>query len=94
LSSAVPFMLNGRRFKFFLSCNETELLLRICLVEDNDFTLLKDNGIREESNFLIIGDVVRENSEIRSLISSRKAPGDRAASFYQIFWAWWMKQSK
>lgn len=94
LSSAIPFMLNGRQYQFFLSCNETELLLRICLVERNDFTLLKDNGIREESNFLTIGDVVRESSEIRSLISSRKAPGERAATFYQIFWAWWKTQIK
>ncbi len=94
LSSSIPFMLNGRNFRFFLSCNETELLLRICLVEGNNFTLLKDNGIREESNFLTIGDVVRENSKITSLISSRRAPGDKAAAFYQIFWAWWKTQEK
>lgn len=92
LSSAVPFAINGKKYTLFLSCNEVELLLRICLVEGNDFTLLKDNGIREESNFLTSGDVVRNAGQIQSLISSRRAPGDRAATFYQIFWSWWLQQ--
>lgn len=92
LSSAVNFTMNGRSYTLFLSCNETELLLRICLVEGQVFTLLKDNGIREESNFLIVGDVVRNGAAIQSLISSRQAPGDRAAHFYQIFWSWWLQQ--
>lgn len=92
LSSAVAFTSNGRNYTLFLSCNEAELLLRICLVEGNDFTLLKDNGIQEASNFLTIGDVVRDAQKIQSLISSRKAPGDRAAAFYQIFWSWWLRQ--
>lgn len=92
LSSAISINMNGRNYTLFLSCNETELLLRICLVEGNDFTLLKDNGIREESNFLTIGDVVRNGDKIQSLISSRKAPGEKAATFYQIFWSWWLQQ--
>lgn len=92
LSSAISFSSNGNRYTLFLSCNEFELLLRICLVEGNDFTLLKDNGIREESNFLTSGDVVRNAEKIQSLISSRKAPGERAATFYQIFWSWWLQQ--
>lgn len=92
LSSAVSFTVNGKNYTLFLSCNEIELLLRICLVENNDFTLLKDNGIREESNFLTIGDVVRDANRIQSLISSRKAPGNKAAKFYQIFWSWWLQQ--
>lgn len=94
LSSAVSFTMNGRSFSLFLSCNEIELLLRICLAEGNDFTLLKDNGIKEESNFLTIGDVVRDEGKIQSLISARRAPGDRAQSFYQIFWTWWQQQLK
>jgi len=92
LSSAISFTMKGKSYTLFLSCNEIELLLRICLVEGNDFTLLKDNGIREESNFLIIGDVVRDVGRIQSLISSRRSPGDRAAAFYQIFWSWWLQQ--
>jgi len=92
LSSAISFAMNGKSYTLFLSCNEVELLLRICLVENNDFTLLKDNGIREESNFLTIGDVVRNAGKIQSLISSRRAPGSKAATFYQIFWSWWLKQ--
>lgn len=92
LSSAVAFTRQGKNFTLFLSCNETELLLRICLVEGNDFTLLKDNGIREESNFLTLGDVVRDAGKIQSLISSRKAPGENAPVFYQIFWSWWLQQ--
>lgn len=92
LSSAISFNMNGRNYTLFLSCNETELLLRICLVEGNDFTLLKDNGIQEESNFLTVGDVVRKADKIQSLISSRKAPGEKAAVFYQIFWSWWLQQ--
>ncbi|MDZ7340777.1 MAG: hypothetical protein ONB27_05425 [candidate division KSB1 bacterium] len=92
LSSAVSFTSNGRNYTLFLSCNEVELLLRICLVDGNDFTLLKDNGIQESSNFLTVGDVVRDAQKIQSLISSRKAPGDRAAVFYQIFWSWWLRQ--
>jgi len=92
LSSSVSFTLNGRKFYLLLSCNEFELLLRICLIKGNDFTLLKDNGIREESNFLTIGDVVRDNKGIQSLISSREAPGNKAAIFYQIFWFWWQQQ--
>lgn len=92
LSSAVTFSLNGRRFRLFLSCNEVEMLLRICLVEDDHFTLLKDNGIREESNFLTMGEVVQSAGRIQSLISSRKAPEERAAAFYDIFWSWWQQQ--
>lgn len=94
LSSAVSFTLNGRSFRLFLSCNEIELLLRICLVEGNNFTLLKDNGIREVSNFLIMGEVVREQEKIRSLISSRRAPTGKAARFYQIFWSWWLQEKE
>jgi len=93
LSSAIPFSYGGRHYHFFLSCNEIEMLLRVCLVEGDDYTLLKDNGIREESNYLTIGNVVREANEIKSLISSRSAPGERATSFYQIFWSWWKTQS-
>lgn len=92
LSSAISFNMNRKNYTLFLSCNEVELLLRICLVEVNDFTLLKDNGIHEESNFLTIGDVVRDAGKIQSLISTRKAPGDKAAVFYQIFWSWWLQQ--
>lgn len=92
LSSAISITMKGRNYTLFLSCNETELLLRICLVEGNNFTLLKDNGINEESNFLTIGDVVRNAKKIQSLISSRKAPGNKAATFYQIFWSWWLQQ--
>ena len=92
LSSAISFGMGGKRYTLFLSCNEIELLLRICLVEGNDFTLLKDNGIREESNFLTTGDVVRDTKRIQSLISSRSAPGIKAAAFYKIFWSWWLQQ--
>jgi len=92
LSSAVTFTQKGKKFHLFLSCNETELLLRICLVEGNNFTLLKDNGIQEVSNFLIMGEVVREQEKIRSLISSRRAPTGEAAKFYQIFWSWWLQE--
>ncbi len=94
ISSAVAFSINNRRFLLFLSCNEVELLLRICLVEDDYFTLLKDNGIREESNYLTIGDVGMNNGQIQSLISSREAPRDKAAAFYDIFWSWWQQQEK
>lgn len=90
LSSAVIFKMRGRQYRLFLSCNEKEQLLRICLVEKNEFTLLKDNGIRETSNFLTLGSVVRERSKIRSLISSRRAPAGKAKQFYQIFWSWWL----
>jgi len=54
-------------------------------VEGNDFTLLKDNGIQEASNFLTMGDVVRAAGNIQSLISSRKAPGHKAAIFLPDF---------
>jgi hypothetical protein len=89
LSSAVKFNMGGRSFTMFLSVNEKELLLRICLIENGDFTLLKDNGIKETSHFLTSGDVVYEASVINSLISSRRAPQDIAAGFYNIFWGWW-----
>ncbi len=92
LSSSVTFTMNSRNYTLFLSCNEYELLLRICLINDNDFTLLKDNGIREASNFLTVGDVVRSADKIQSIISSRKAPGNKANTFYQIFWSWWLRQ--
>jgi len=89
LSSAVSFTINKRPYTIFLSCNEVELLLRVCLVQGNGFILLKDNGIREQSNYLTIGGVRRSGAEIQSLISSRKAPGDKANEFYSIFWTWW-----
>ncbi len=94
LSSAVTFRYNGVQYTIFLSCNENELLLRVCLVEGNDFILLKDSGISEESHFLTIGDVVRQGGKIQSLISSRKAPGDQANKFYSIFWSWWESVQK
>ncbi len=94
LSSRVSFRYRGRQYTFFLSCNEYELFLRVCLVEGNDFILLKDSGIQEESHYLTIGDVIRRRGRIESLISSRKAPGDRAAQFYSIFWAWWQTVEK
>lgn len=94
LSSAVMFTMNNRKFRLFLSCNEVEMLLRICLVEEGTFTLLKDNGIREQSNFLTEGDVVYSRGQIQSLISSRRAPQNKAAAFYNIFWSWWLQQSK
>ncbi len=89
LSSAVNFVVQGRSFTLYLSCNEHELLLRICLVEGDDYTMLKDNGIKENSNFLVAGDVIRQNGQIQSLISSRQAPGEVANRFYRIFWSWW-----
>ena len=89
LSSAVNVTMNGRSFTMFLSCNEKELLLRICMVENNEYTLLKDAGISEASNFLTSGGVIREASAIKSLISSRSAPAGKADAFYDIFWGWW-----
>jgi hypothetical protein len=94
LSSAVTFRMNGRSYTLFLSCNENELLLRICLVEGNGYTMLKDNGIKENSNFLVTGDVIRQNGQIQSLISSRQAPGEVAMKFYRIFWSWWQSVEK
>lgn len=89
LSSAVSFALNGRRYELFLSCNETNRLLRICLIEGGKFTLLKDNGIKEASNYLAMGEVKRAGAMIQSLITSRQAPGETAQQFYGIFWKWW-----
>lgn len=92
LSSAVTFLAGDRRFRLFLSCNEVEMLLRICLIEKNTFTLLKDNGIKEESNYLTIGKVDWINERIQSLITTRKAPRGQASAFYSIFWSWWLKE--
>jgi hypothetical protein len=89
LSSAVNFAMQGRSFTLYLSCNEHELLLRICMVEGNDYTMLKDNGIKESSNFLVAGDVIRQDGQVQSLISSRQAPGEVANRFYRLFWSWW-----
>jgi hypothetical protein len=94
LASATAFQMNGRQYHLFLSCNEVELLLRICLVDGQEFTLLKDSGIKETSNFLILGNVVRNGAEIRSLISSRQAPAGAAKNFYRIFWSWWLNEEK
>ncbi len=92
LSSYVVFKVKGRQFHLFLSCDETELQLRICLIENYKFTLLKDNGIREKSNFLTTGTVTRQGNQIHSLVSSRQAPRQHAAVFYGIFWNWWQGQ--
>ncbi|MDZ7267911.1 MAG: DUF3482 domain-containing protein [candidate division KSB1 bacterium] len=89
LASAVTFTSNGRRFQMYLSCNENDLLLRICLIEADKFIMLKDNGIKEKSNFLSTGGVVYQGGAIQSLISARQAPGDLAQQFYRIFWSWW-----
>lgn len=94
LSSAVNFRLSGRDYTFYISCNERELLLRVCLVEGHNFILLKDKGITEESNFLTTGDVIRKGKRIQSLISARKAPGSKANEFYSLFWAWWQNISQ
>lgn len=93
LSSSISFKIKGKSYQLLLSCNEIEQLLRICLIEANDFTLLKDNGIKESSNFLTIGDVVKDGGKIVSIISSRQAPSEQAAKFYQIFWSWWQGQA-
>jgi hypothetical protein len=92
LSSAVGFTAGGRRFQLYLSCNEVEMLLRICLIEKDMFTLLKDNGIKEESNYLNIGKVTWANQQIKSLITTRQAPRGQASAFYSIFWSWWLTQ--
>lgn len=89
LQSDVTFRVDGKPFTLFLSCNARELLLRICLVSGTHFTLLKDNGIRKSSNFLTHGEVMRQADRILSLISSRRAPADKALTFYSIFWKWW-----
>lgn len=89
LASAIAFTMNGRKYEMFLSCNEADMLLRICLIEGGKFTMLKDNGIKEASNFLAMGDVVRAGVAIQSLITSRQAPGERAQQFYNLFWSWW-----
>jgi hypothetical protein len=89
LSSSVSFNMNGKRYELFLSCNEADVLLRICLIEGGKFTMLKDNGIKEASNYLATGDVVRAGAAIQSLITSRQAPGETAQQFYKIFWSWW-----
>jgi hypothetical protein len=92
LSSAIRFTRGSHQFLLFLSCNEVEMLLRICLIEKNTFTLLKDTGIKEESNYLTIGKVSWRNRQIHSLISTRKAPRGGASAFYSIFWSWWLKE--
>ena len=89
LSSAITFRIKGRSYQLFLSCNAKDMLLRICLIEGKDFTLLKDNGIKAESTYLSTGDVVRNGSAIKSLITARRAPGSQASAFYSIFWSWW-----
>ncbi len=94
LSSVVSFTMNGKNFELFLSCNAADMLLRICLIEGSKFTMLKDNGIKEASNFLAMGDVVRQGAAIQSLITSRQAPGETAQQFYGIFWKWWQGTRK
>ncbi len=94
LSSAVQFTMGGKNYTMYLSCNEVEMLLRVCLIEGNDFILLKDNGIRQESNYLTVGDVMRKGVKIQSLISRREAPRNMATKFYSIFWSWWQNESK
>lgn len=94
LSSAIRLVRNGKSYELFLSCNAADMLLRICLIEGNKFTMLKDNGIKEASNFLAMGEVVRTGSAIQSLITSRQAPGETAPQFYKIFWSWWEREKK
>lgn len=89
LAAAVSFNAQGKQYELFLSCNEADLLLRICLIQGRQFTLLKDNGIKETSNYLATGEVVRAGATIQSLITSRQAPGETASQFYRIFWQWW-----
>lgn len=89
LAAAVSFNAQGKQYELFLSCNEADLLLRICLIQGRQFTLLKDNGIKETSNYLATGEVVRAGATIQSLITSRQAPGETAKQFYRIFWQWW-----
>lgn len=89
LAAAVSFNAQGKQYELFLSCNEADMLLRICLIQDKQFTLLKDNGIKEASNYLATGEVVRAGATIQSLITSRQAPGETARQFYRIFWQWW-----
>ncbi|MEK7729356.1 MAG: hypothetical protein AAB354_13160 [candidate division KSB1 bacterium] len=89
LAAAVSFSMNGKQYELFLSCNEVDLLLRICLIEGDKFTLLKDHGIKAASTYLAMGEVVRAGVEIQSLITSRQAPGETAQHFYKIFSAWW-----
>lgn len=94
LAAAVTFTLNGARYEMFLSCNVANSFLRICLIEGKNFTMLKDNGIKETSNFLAMGEVVRSGAAIQSLITSRQAPGETAQKFYDIFWSWWEREKK
>ncbi len=93
LAAAVSFQAQGKKYELFLSCNEADMLLRICLIQGEQFTMLKDHGIKEASNYLATGEVVRAGTNIQSLITSRQAPGQAAQQFYRIFWQWWEGRS-
>lgn len=89
LASAVTFMCDGRRFELFLSCNASNLLLRVCLIEGRTFMMLKERGIKRANNFFVMGEVVRTGVRIQSLIASRQTPSEPAQKFYNVFSSWW-----
>lgn len=94
LTSKVRFRVGERNLELYLLCRENEYELRICLVEGQSSILLIDRGFKERSNYLRIGDVVRnEIGEIMSFETTQESPSDaRTTEFYRIFLSWWKTQ--
>lgn len=91
LTARVRFTLNGRSFEMLLLCVEATYEVRIVLMEQREVTYLIDQGFREQSNFLRVGQVDRlPNGEILKFSTNLEPAGSEETKiFYRIFLSWW-----
>jgi hypothetical protein len=86
------FVAEGMTYEILLLFKDTMNELRICLIEGDRATLLIDTGLRERSNYLRTGDVIRGGADhkIISIKSTQKpASEEETTRFYRIFQSWW-----
>ena len=96
LTSKVDITLSGTPCEIFLIVNEEQYEVRVCIVQNNEATLLIDKGFRQQSNYFRIGSVVRAaERRIASFGTSQEsASAEKTTQFYRIFLSWWEQVNK
>ena len=91
LTSHIKFEANNKLYELFILCKVNILEIRICLIENKNLILLIDSGLKEKSNYLRLGSILRANDgSISSFISRQETPSsDITDNFYKIFLSWW-----
>jgi len=96
MTSKVVFRHKNRVFELYLLYKEKIKEIRICLIEENQSTMLIDSGFKKQSNYLRTGNVARlKDGAIFSFGTSQYPASEKAASeFYQFFLSWWEQANR